>query len=106
MASRVLEILEGRAEQEKVLYNCPDFILVPDMKWDLRTLSALYLVAIARSPAIRSLRDLRRTHLDMLRLIRTEARQAVVKGWGLPPDALRMFVHYQPSYCECGFGCG
>ena len=55
MASRVLDILEGRAEQEKVLYDCPDFILVPDMKWDLTTISSLYICAIARVEGLRSL---------------------------------------------------
>lgn len=69
------------------------------MKWDLKTLTSLYLVALAISPEIRSLRDLRKRHLVMLRAIKREASAAVHKRWGLDQGALRFFVHYQPSYC-------
>lgn len=79
------------------------FLIVPDMKWDLTTLSALYLVALvhedAASTPLRSLRDLTRAHVPLLRAIRLAAEQAVVARWGVPHGGLRMFVHYQPSYC-------
>lgn len=70
------------------------------MKWDLITIPALYLVAIARSSSIRSLRDLRKVHLPMLRSIRVEANRLVKEKWGLGEGTLRFFIHYQPSYCE------
>lgn len=74
------------------------YVLLPDMKWDLTTISSLYLVAIASSPNIRSLRDLRKSHLGMLRSIRREARRVVKDKWELGYGTLRMYVHYQPSY--------
>ncbi|THU97752.1 HIT-like protein [Dendrothele bispora CBS 962.96] len=55
----VTEILSGRAEQEKILFSSPEFVILPDMKWDLHTVGSLYLVAIVRDPSLRSLRDLR-----------------------------------------------
>lgn len=70
------------------------------MKWDLITIPALYLVAIANSRSIRSLRDLRKIHLPMLRSIRVEATRIVKEKWGLGDGATRFFVHYQPSYCK------
>jgi m7GpppX diphosphatase len=102
---RVSDILSGAAEASKVLYHSPPdephgFVVLPDMKWDTVTLGALYLVAIAARPAMRSLRDITRTHLPMLRAIRAAARRVVRERWGLAPTELRMFVHYQPSYCE------
>ena len=100
---RVENILSGASEADKVLFRDPSpihgFVLLPDMKWDLVTVSSLYLVAIAFSRDIRSLRDLRRDHLDMLRCIRREAARVAAERWGLSRGALRMFVHYQPSYC-------
>ncbi|KAH9911666.1 scavenger mRNA decapping enzyme [Fomitopsis serialis] len=96
----VQDILDGRSEADKVLHRDAAYVLLPDMKWDLATLGALYLVAIAASPALRSLRDLARAHLPMLRSIRREARRVVAERWALERGALRMFVHYQPSYYQ------
>jgi Scavenger mRNA decapping enzyme C-term binding len=103
---RVEDVLSGKAEADKVLYNnlCPStgYVILPDSKWDLITRSSLYLVAIIRSKDISSLRDLQKKHLDMLRSIRREAAR-VVEKWGLGPRDLRLFVHYQPSYCELSY---
>jgi len=96
---RVENILTGISEQNKILYSCPDFVILPDMKWDLETVSSLYLVALVKDHSIRSLRDLHYRHLDILRGIRREASRVVTEKWGLPPGSLRMYIHYQPSYC-------
>ncbi|KAF9496187.1 scavenger mRNA decapping enzyme [Pleurotus eryngii] len=94
------DILSGLSEADKVLYNCLDFIILPDMKWDLTTMSAFYILAIARDASIRSLRDLakNRGHVQLLKSIRTEAGRVAQERFGLQSDRLRMFVHYQPSY--------
>lgn len=100
------DILEGRSEADKILHRDthPDYgyVLLPDMKWDLSTLSSLYLVAIASSPAIRSLRDLKKAHIPMLKSIRREAHRVATEKWGLGQGTLRLFIHYQPSYCTYG----
>ncbi|KAK1222105.1 hypothetical protein PQX77_015029 [Marasmius sp. AFHP31] len=94
----VTEILEGRAEQDKILYSSPEFIILPDMKWDMHTIGSLYLVAIMRSSTIRSLRDLRGEHVQLLKSIRNEAYKTAGEKWGISQGGLRLFIHYQPSY--------
>lgn len=94
----VENILLGLSEQSKVLYSCTDFMVLPDMKWDLKTVSSLYLVALVQDRTIRSLRDLRKGHVGLLSSIRSEAERVVKEKWGLGRGALRMYVHYQPSY--------
>jgi len=46
----VYNILEGKLEAERVLYNDPDpengFVLLPDMKWEQQDHESLYLLAI------------------------------------------------------------
>ncbi|KAF5348544.1 hypothetical protein D9756_009582 [Leucocoprinus leucothites] len=91
-------ILTGRSEQEKVLVSNPAFMILPDMKWDRKTLSSLYLMAIVQDRSIRSLRDIRKSHLCLLQDIRSEAERIILQRWGLGKGSLRMFVHYQPSY--------
>jgi len=95
----VQNILDGVSEKDKVLYSDADFMLLPDMKWDLTTVSALYLVALVRDPDIRSLRDLRGKHIPLLKSIREAAERIVAGRWSLPErGSLRMYIHYQPSY--------
>lgn len=69
------------------------------MKWDLKTISSLYLMAIVQDRTIRSLRDLRKKHVPLLNAIRLEAGRVVHEKWGLGNGALRIYIHYQPSYC-------
>jgi len=73
------------------------------MKWDLKTVSSLYLVALVQDRSIRSLRDLNRNHLGLLKSIRLEASRIVKERWGLGSGSLRMYVHYQPTYCVSRF---
>jgi len=79
------------------------------MKWDLLTVSSLYILAIARyhnqegeiTPRrIRSMRDLRRGDLSWLKKLRREASKIVKERWSLGEGSVRCFIHYQPSYCE------
>ena len=70
------------------------------MKWDLKTISSLYLVSIVQDHTIRSMRDLRKCHIGLLKDIRREAARIVSEKWGLGNGSLRLYVHYQPSYCK------
>ncbi|KAF9054889.1 scavenger mRNA decapping enzyme [Panaeolus papilionaceus] len=94
----VENILTGVSEQNKILYSSGLFVILPDMKWDLQTVSSLYLTAIVRDKSIRSLRDLRRRHVGLLQNIRKEAYSIVESKWNLGHGSLRMLIHYQPSY--------
>jgi m7GpppX diphosphatase len=96
---RVDNIISHKTEAEKILYEDDDFIMLPDFKWDLKDVNTLYLQAISRHKGIKSLRDIRYTHLGMLRQIRRQAH-AVVEQFGVKKGELRLYVHYQPSYCQ------
>lgn len=105
----VHNILNGVSEQESVLYRDDDpqrgFVLLPDMKWDRKTLSSLYMVALVRDASLTNMRDLTREHVPMLKEIqRVGARIAHEKfGLALPSadgsaSPLRCYLHYMPTY--------
>ncbi|TFY77925.1 hypothetical protein EWM64_g6088 [Hericium alpestre] len=99
----VEDILDGRSEFDSVLFRSSSdapfgFLILPDMKWDGITTSALYLLAITLFKGIRTLRDLTREHIGMLKEIRQRARQIVKERYGLESTEFRCYVHYQPSY--------
>uniref|UniRef100_A0A1A9US50 m7GpppX diphosphatase n=1 Tax=Glossina austeni TaxID=7395 RepID=A0A1A9US50_GLOAU len=98
----VYNILDHKQEVERIVYEDPDpetgFILLPDLKWDGRTLETLYLLIITHKRGIKSLRDLNAHHLPLLRNIRSRAAEAIEKRYGLLSAQLRMYLHYQPSF--------
>ncbi|XP_015757633.1 PREDICTED: m7GpppX diphosphatase-like [Acropora digitifera] len=98
----VYNILEKKAEVERIVFEDEDpvngFVLLPDIKWDQKQLENLYLVAICHKHGIKSLRDLDRSHLPLLKNILTKGEEAIKQKYGVESDQLRIYVHYQPSY--------
>ncbi|EDV93664.1 m7GpppX diphosphatase [Drosophila grimshawi] len=98
----VYNILEHKQETERIVFEDKDsengFILVPDLKWDGRNVENLYLLGIVQKRDIKSLRDLNASHLPLLRNFQQSAKQAILKRYGLNPNQLRMYFHYQPSF--------
>lgn len=63
-------------------------------------MSALYLLVLSQARDIRCLRDLRPSHLPLLRKIRHESERAAVEKYGIDKNELRFFIHYHPTYCK------
>lgn len=96
-------VLEHRKEQDRIVFEDPaddgtGFILLPDLKWDGKTLEQLYLLALVHPRGIRSLRDLTAAHLPLLRNIRDRGTEAIRERYGIGPDKLRVYLHYQPTF--------
>ncbi|KAG8228930.1 hypothetical protein J437_LFUL007322 [Ladona fulva] len=100
----VYNIIDGTAEQERVVYRSPSqedkdgFLLVPDLKWDGVTLENLHLLALPFARGILSLRDLRSNHVSLLKNIYYRGKEVIEEKYGLPGSRLRIFFHYQPSF--------
>jgi len=98
----VYNILEKKAETERLLFEDPDpdtgFMMHPDLKWDQVQLTSLYCLVICHRRDIKSLRDLNSEHLPLLRNIRSKAVAAIQERYGIGEEKLRIFVHYQPTY--------
>lgn len=98
----VYNILEHKQEKERIVFEDKDpetgFILLPDLKWDGRNIESLYLLGIVHKHDIKSLRDLNGSHLDLLRNLRQSSKDAISKSYGINPNQLRMYFHYQPSF--------
>ncbi|CAK9441938.1 uncharacterized protein LODBEIA_P57720 [Lodderomyces beijingensis] len=97
----VYNILFHGAESETVIYHDESqagFVLLPDMKWDGVNLASLYLCCIVNRTDIASVRDLTGDHVKYLKNIQNKIKDVTFHRYGLKPDQLRIFVHYQPSY--------
>lgn len=54
---------------------------------------------LTQSRSIHSMRSLRPSHLSLLKKIRRDVEIEAMKAYGIEKGELRMFVHYQPTYC-------
>ncbi|XP_078054944.1 m7GpppX diphosphatase isoform X1 [Mustelus asterias] len=98
----VYNILDNKAEVERIIYENPDpqdgFVLIPDLKWNQKQVDDLYLIAICKRHGVKSVRDLTAEHLPMLQNILKEGQVAISKQYNIPGSQLRIYFHYQPSY--------
>lgn len=97
----VFNILDGKAEQENVLFRSEnsDFLLLPDLNWDRQTLGSLHLLALVERRDIWSVRDLKKKDVLWLKDLRTTlAERAKIMYSDVETDMLKFYVHYQPTY--------
>lgn len=96
----VFNILEGRTEQEDVMYreNGEEGLLVlPDLNWDRKTMTSLHLLALVERRDLWSLRDLTRDHIVWLKQMRQKLLDATTKLYpDVEWDELKLYLH-----CEC-----
>ncbi|KAF2744205.1 scavenger mRNA decapping enzyme [Sporormia fimetaria CBS 119925] len=98
----VFNILEGRTEQEDVIFRHSDpetgFLLLPDLNWDRKTLGSLHLLGLVERRDIWSVRDLKKKHVAWLKGIRERLVQETTRLYGVEEDQVKLYVHYQPTY--------
>lgn len=98
----VYNILDHKKESERIIFEDPDkdtgFILLPDLKWDGKTLDTLYAVAIVHRMDLPSIRALNADHLPLLRNIRDKGVGAIKQQFNLDRSLMRIYFHYQPSF--------
>ena len=103
-------------ERERNLFADKDFIINIDTKWATHSkptedpaaraawrgadfTDGLYLLAISRVPALRSLRDLRGAEgAALCERMRDELRRVARDVYGVSAGSLRIFFHYHPQF--------
>lgn len=104
----VFNIIEGRTEQENVLFRSssegktPDeenFLLLPDLNWDRKTMSSLHLLALVERRDIWSVRDLKTGHVEWLKRMLDHLEEVVAGLYGdeIERDMLKFYVHCEWS---------
>ncbi|KAL8875439.1 MAG: hypothetical protein Q9198_006207 [Flavoplaca austrocitrina] len=103
----VFNILEGRKEQNDIIYRDPGqdgakdeaVLLAPDLNWDRKTLTSLHLLALVERRDLWSLRDLNKSHIVWLKHMRGKVVEATVKKYPeIDHDQLKLYMHYQPTF--------
>ncbi|KAF7846342.1 hypothetical protein BT93_L4519 [Corymbia citriodora subsp. variegata] len=110
----IYNILDGRTEQEDIVYRSKSFghgeegfVLLPDLNWDRRTATGIHLLALVERRDIWSIRDLKKKHVPWLKHVCAEIVKAAAEvGTGLhqgssedaDADQFKCYLHYHPTY--------
>lgn len=99
----VFNIIEGRTEQEDVLFRSPHestpeeerFLLLPDLNWDRKTIGSLHLLALVERRDIWSVRDLKRSQVGWLKQMMSALGDEVARLYEgqIEKDMLKFYVH-------------
>lgn len=112
--SWVQNIISGKKEKERLLFENEDWLLNIDTKWrshpdpltiprtewqkNSLAIADLYCLGISKHNDVTSLRDLRRKHLAMLQSMYKQGLKTIRELYGVEPSQIRVFVHYQPQF--------
>jgi m7GpppX diphosphatase len=92
----IYEIIDGEREADKVLYDCADFMVLPDADAQNVAGRILNWLVIFKDRTLRSVRDLRggdSGHLHLLRRVRQTLRQILLPS----QDDTMLYFHCPPS---------
>lgn len=98
--SWIRAILFEGAERDRVLFRDEHFVLLPNSKWDRKTISSLYLLALFQSDLLHSVRDLTCEHIPLLERVRDTCINVANERWNVPKSQIKTYFHYQPSYYQ------
>ncbi|KER28609.1 hypothetical protein T265_04563 [Opisthorchis viverrini] len=109
--SWVDNILTGKAERDRVLFTTDlsddyGFTLVLDYRWNEKRIQEMHCLGIAHDPQLTCLRDLRSTHIPMLKKILVEGRRILSQKYSadaptpgpIREDQIMAYVHYPPTF--------
>jgi len=99
----VYNILDGIAEQEKILYRDEHILIVPNYTWTAdgegndNNLNKMYLLVFPVDRELHTLRDLNSTHIELLEYIKNKTLKVIKEKYDFDSNIIKMFVHYAPS---------
>ena len=93
----VYNILDGVAEQDRILYKDEIIVVVPNYTWDLVDLKKIHLLVFPTDKSLHSIRDLTVQHVELLKHIKTQTLQVIKSVYGFDFKHIKMYIHYSPS---------
>ena len=96
----VYNILNGIAEQDKILYRDNHIVIAPNYTWTdncKENLNQMYLLVFPIDCKLHTLRDLNSSHIELLTHIKNKTFEVIKETYGFDSSVIKMFVHYAPS---------
>ncbi|KAI0986302.1 hypothetical protein GJ496_010609 [Pomphorhynchus laevis] len=87
---------------EEFYYNDTDqingFVVMKDYKWDGVNKDNFHIIALARHPALQSIRDLRGEHSNLIENMLEKTFEVIKDILNIPSSKVKAYFHYPPSF--------
>lgn len=93
----IYNILDGLAEQDKILYRDDKCIVIPTYTWDSFDTNKLHILCIPLDKELRTIRSLDISHVQLLQHMKRVTVFIIKHLYGLLEENLKIFFHYEPS---------
>lgn len=93
----IYNILDGIAEQDKIIYKDDQIVIIPNYTWDENNNLKMYLLVFPIDKTLHTLRDLNNSHIKLLTHIKNKTLETIKLIYGLDSNIIKMFIHYLPS---------
>jgi len=93
----IYNIVDGKSEQEYIIYSDEKFLLIPTDTWDRKTMLNTHVLAIVKDKKLRCLRSLTGDHVGLLEHIINKSLEQLELNYNIPKEKFRMYIHYYPS---------
>lgn len=95
----ILNIIEKQSEIENIIYENDNFIISKDssMIGNEKDFTKTHYLAISKDITLRSIRDLKGKHINMLKEISNNGKKIISEIHGGNPNNIRTYFHYHPS---------
>lgn len=93
----IYNIIEGKSEQESVIYRDEQCIVIPTYMWDGKCVDKLHILCMPTDTILRSIRSLTAAHIPLLEHMKRETIRVIKQKYDLDENQLKMFFHYEPS---------
>lgn len=93
----IYNIIDGIAEQDKIIYRDISTIVIPSYTWDSNNIDKLHILCLPTDKTLRTIRDLTLSNLSLLEYMKKITLQQIEDKYGLKEENLKIFFHYDPS---------
>jgi hypothetical protein len=93
----VYNILDGNAEQDKILYRDDKIIIIPNYSWNGKNNQKMHLLTFPTDKNLKSIRDLNGSHIELLKHCKNKTFEVIKNTYGFDKDIIKTFLHYAPS---------
>lgn len=93
----IYNIIDGIAEQDKIIYRDTAAIVIPSYTWDSKNIEKLHILSLPSDKSLRTIRDLTLKNVPILEYMKKITLQQIDNEYGLKEENLNIFFHYDPS---------
>jgi len=93
----IYNIIDGLAEQDKILFKDEKIIVIPTYLWDSINIEKMHILCIPTNLSLRTIRDLTSEDIPLLEHMKKISLEQIEKIYRLKEENLKIFFHYDPS---------